>query len=200
MAALAYNDDFLQIVASGDHEAYQELWQVLEPLLRRFVRRLIGHAEAVDDVMQDVSIALYHNLHRIKPIENIRPYAFGVARNFCYEELRRQQRRPTMQMDEEEIDRAQVSEREALDDDAEWMALYKEVQQAIDRLPEPHRQTMILFYEEEFSQAEIALMMNTSVGTVKSRLHYARRALKGLLSPDTLSTLNIAFGRRKNHE
>lgn len=72
------------------------------------------------------------------------------------------------------------------DEIAHWLLLYLEVQEAIDRLPEHHRQTLILYCEEELSYAEIADVMEINIGTVKSRLYHAKKTLRGLVSPQTL--------------
>jgi RNA polymerase sigma-70 factor (ECF subfamily) len=80
------------------------------------------------------------------------------------------------------------------DEAAHWLLLHLEVQEAIDRLPELHRQALILYAEENLSYSEIAEVMNTSVGTVKSRMHYAKRILRGLLRSETLSALEAEFG------
>ena len=76
------------------------------------------------------------------------------------------------------------------EDVAHWLMLHMEVQEAMDQLPELQRQTLILYAEEGLSYAEIAEVMNTSIGTVKSRLYYAKRQLRKLLHPDTLRALD----------
>jgi RNA polymerase sigma factor (sigma-70 family) len=63
------------------------------------------------------------------------------------------------------------------------------VKEAIDRLPEMQRQTLILYSEEQLSYAEIAVAMDTSIGTVKSRLFHAKKLLRQMLRPETLQAL-----------
>ncbi|MBK8136853.1 MAG: hypothetical protein IPK52_13635, partial [Chloroflexi bacterium] len=67
-----------------------------------------------------------------------------------------------------------------------WLLLGLEVRQSIDRLPELQRQTLILFCEEAMSHAEIAEVMDVSIGTVKSRLFHAKKGLRGLVRPELL--------------
>jgi RNA polymerase sigma-70 factor (ECF subfamily) len=176
-------------------DLFAELQARLEPQIRRFVRRLLSGSaveSAEDDIVQDVFISLYRNLHRIQPIENIRPYTFGIARKRCYTELRRQRRShtdsPSLEVFEM-IPDASVPHDEA----THLLMLSLEVREAIDRLPELQRQTLILYTEEELSYVEIAQAMNTTVGTVKSRIHYAKRALRGLLKPATLDAIEGEF-------
>jgi RNA polymerase sigma-70 factor (ECF subfamily) len=79
-----------------------------------------------------------------------------------------------------------------------WLLLYLEVQEAMERLPEVQRETLILYSEENLSYAEIAEAMNTSIGTVKSRLYYAKKTLRQLLSVETLQALDMEFGKGAN--
>jgi len=174
--ALQENDTFAQVQA------------LLEPDIRRFVRRLIGASDAVDDIVQDVFISLYRNLHRIQPIDNLRPYTFGIARKRCYSERRRWRRSREDLPDFEALEWLPDSASPP-DEITHLLLLNLEVRGAIDRLPELQRQTLILYCEEELSYAAIAQVMNTTVGTVKSRIHYAKQALRGLLKPATLRAI-----------
>lgn len=193
----------LLVVQGGDSEAFQPLQDALEPSVRRFVRRLIGSSDAEDDIVQDVFIALFRNIERIEPVEKLRPYLFRIVRNRCYDELRRQRRFEAVSLDDEPDFSASPIFQETValpdgatppEETAHWLLLSVQVREAIDRLPEMQRQVLILFCEEDLSYGEIAEVMNTSVGTVKSRLHYAKRALRGLLRPDTLHALEAEFG------
>jgi len=188
----------LQQAQDGDADAFEQLQTRLESSIRRFIRRLIGLSDAEDDIVQNVFISLYYNIQRIDPVENLRPYLFRMVRNRCYDELRSQRRYETLSLDDES-DGARLSFTTASDinsqpeEVAHWLLLHLEVKEAIDRLPELQRQTLILFSEEELSYAEIALVMETNIGTVKSRLHHAKKSLRRLLRPQTLQILEIEF-------
>ncbi|GAB4514453.1 MAG: sigma-70 family RNA polymerase sigma factor [Anaerolineae bacterium] len=178
----------------GDYLAFEELHALLEPAISRFVRRLIGYGQAAEDIVQDTFLALYTHLDQIRPDENIRPYVYRVARNRCYDMLRRQGRYEQLSLDDEPTE-LRVSfdlhhNGQAPDDVAHWLLLQLEVQEAIDQLPEAQRQTLILYSEQEMSYTEIAEVMEVSVGTVKSRLFHARKALRGLLKPETLAAIH----------
>lgn len=190
--------ELLRAAQAGDDLAYEDLQARLEPDLRRFVRRMIQHSETEDDILQDVFIAFYQNLKRIDPVETLRPYLFRIARNRCYDDLRRIERRgDTLSIDDEPVE-ARIAFTEAYqpprpDDTVHWLLLHMEVREAIDRLPEAQRQALLLFSEEQMSYAEIAQVMDVSVGTIKSRLFHAKRNLRGLLRPQTLAQLETEF-------
>jgi RNA polymerase sigma-70 factor (ECF subfamily) len=190
------DQELLRQVQARDEQAFAELRAQIEPSVRRFVRRLTNGSEAEDDIVQDVFFALFRNLHRIEPIEKLRPYVFGIARRRCYDELRRH-KYETISLDEEPDDDAPylaiASDEAPPDDVTHWLLLQLEVQQAMERLPELQRQVLIMFSEENLSYQEIAEILETNVGTVKSRIHYAKRALRGMLRPATLEALETAF-------
>ena len=182
----------LQAAQSGNFDAFEQLYALLEGPIRRFVRRLIGIAETVDDIVQLTFISLYRNLHRIQPVENLRPYVFRIARNHCYDELRRQGRFEPLSMDDEatEVKVSFTAEQHPeAEDTAHWILLQLEVQDAMERLPELQRQTLIMYAEEDMTYGEIAVAMETNIGTVKSRLFQARKALRRLVRPQTLKAL-----------
>lgn len=179
------------------YDAFEQLHALLEPKIRRFVQRLIGMGDVVDDVVQLTFIALYRNLARVDPVETLRPYLFRIARNRCYDELRSQGRYEDVTLEDEAEYRVMVSftpQEAEPEDAAHWLLLHLEVRRAIDALPELQRQTLILFSEENLSYEEIALAMDASLGTVKSRLFHARKTLRRLLSPQVLQAVESALG------
>jgi RNA polymerase sigma-70 factor (ECF subfamily) len=203
--------ELLQQAQAGDMDAFAELQSRLEAPIRRFVWRLIGTHPDEDDIVQDSMIAFYLNLDRIQPVENLRPYLFRIVRNRCYDLLRKRQRFNPLSLDEEPVEgwgalyETLTSDEAQPDEVAHWLMLHMEVQAAIDRLPELQRQSLILYAEEKLSYQEIAEAMNTSIGTVKSRLFYAKRTLRQLLSAETLKLLDEEFAnetkiREEQHE
>ncbi|MCA9887285.1 MAG: sigma-70 family RNA polymerase sigma factor, partial [Anaerolineae bacterium] len=79
------------------------------------------------------------------------------------------------------------------DDITHWILVQLEVREAIDNLPDTQREALILYSEEQMSYAEIAEIMECSVGTVKSRLFYAKKNLRGLLRPETVELIDEEF-------
>ncbi len=181
----------------GDYLAFEALHDLLEPPIRRFIRRLVG--QDADDIVQDTFIAFYLNMHRIRPDENLRPYIFRIARNRCYDLLRRQGRFEHISLDDEpaaiRISFDLASHSIPPEEVTHWLLLSLEVQEAMEHLPEMQRQTLILYCEEGMSYAEIAAVMEVSLGTVKSRLFHAKKTLRGLLNPETLAAINDEIDR-----
>lgn len=181
---------------AGDHPSFEALHQHFAPPLLRFTRRLVGSEEEAEDIVQESFMTLYLNLGQIDPPEKLRPFLYRVARNRCYDRLRRSGRYEQIDWDEERAPaRVRLSfsadqNRQADADDAvHWLLLHLEVKQAMEALPELQRQTLLLFADEGLSYGEIAEVMDVSIGTVKSRLFHAKRGLRRLLRRETLDAI-----------
>jgi RNA polymerase sigma-70 factor, ECF subfamily len=182
---------------AGSQEAYACLMELLEPDIRRFVRRRIDHPDTVDDIVQDTFLKFYLSLGKIDPPQNLRPYLFRIARNCVYDDLRRMGRGEEESLDEEVVE-MRVSfvatlQQPKPDDLTHWMLLGMEVRAAMDLLPAAQREALLLYSEEGLSYAEIAEVMEVSIGTVKSRLFHAKRTLVGLLKAETVALLQDEF-------
>lgn len=192
---LAIQVALLRAAQVGDRDAYGELQLLLEPGVRRFIRRIMGGAGSdEDDLVQEVFIKFYLNLTRIDPPEKFRAYLYRIARNRCYDQFRTGARGEALSLDDEPVQMwvsfTAADQPPAPDDVTHWLLLQLEVREAIDRLPKAQRDALILYAEEGLSYAEIAEVTETSIGTVKSRLFHAKRGLRGLLRPETLAALD----------
>lgn len=187
--------DLLRSARDGSRCAFDELRASLEPDVRRFVVRLVGNSGAIDDVIQDVFLSLYQNLERIDPDTNPRPYLFRIARNRCYDELRSKGRFKTVPLDQPA---GGLTPADSLPDPAptpdaafHHLLMMSEVQQAIESLPELQRETLILYAEEGLTLVEVAEATGAELGTVKSRIHNARRNLLRRITPETRAGLGL---------
>lgn len=186
----------LEQARSGDRAAFDRLQTALDAPVRRFTRRLIGQNDAEEDIARGVFLALYMNLERLENPEHLRPFVFRVVRNLCYDEQRRKGRFQVVSLDSsgEDTDAPLHVLRDGApppDEVAHWALLYDEVQKAMEHLPEPQRQALILFCEEDLTYAQIAEVMAIDLGTVKSRIHHARKNLVRRLKPGIREALGI---------
>jgi RNA polymerase sigma-70 factor (ECF subfamily) len=180
---------------AGDHAAFEALHGAFLLPLLRFTRRLVPSDEEAEDIVQETFMTLYLHLGKINPPEKLRPFLYRVARNRCYDRLRRSGRYEQVEWeDDDAAPRVRVSfagqMAQAGDDDAaHWLMLHLEVRAAMESLPELQRQTLLLYAEEELSYQEIADIMEVSIGTVKSRIFHAKRGLRRLLPRETLAAI-----------
>jgi len=179
----------------GDRTAFDRLQRKIEPRVRRFIRRLIGTNGAAESIVQDTFLALYVKIERIESVEHLWSFVFRVVRHLCYDELRRQGRWNVVAInhggDRSENDRVLQDRAPAVDTAAHWSLGYAKIREAIDLLPEVQRQTIILRFEEDLSYEQVAEAMDVDIGTVKSRIHNARKSLRSLVGPEWLRAMGI---------
>jgi RNA polymerase sigma-70 factor (ECF subfamily) len=190
-------DELFRRARCGSHAAFAQLETRLGPFVRRLIRRLIGRSDAEEDIVREIFLSLFRNLGRIEPPGNLRPFLCRVLRNRCYDELRRQGRYRTLSLEADgtpgtcvEIDL--VRDKGMPPDEAlYWSLLVAQVRQAMELLPEAQRQALILYREENMTYPQIAVAMATDLGTIKSRIHHARKNLLRRLPPETLTALGL---------
>ncbi len=168
---------------SGDLEALGVLYDRHRQLVYRTAFGITGDEEAAADLLQDVFLRLHRFAHRIDPRRPLEPWLYRMTANLAYTWIKR--RRRWMRPLEDLVDwLSNASRSRALPQRLEWDAEAERVQQAIVKLPPPQRVVVVLFYVNNLSLQEIADVLNIPVGTVKSRLHYGRRALRKHLGLD----------------
>src|SRR3712207_918645 len=146
----------------------------LIPHLRAFARTLCGDPAAADDLAQDAMMKAWDARTSFQPGTNMKAWTFMILRNQFYSEKRRSWRQS--QLDQEAAERTLV----AADDPAAPIAL-DELRQALASLPDEQREALILVGAGGFAYEEAAEICGCAVGTVKSRVSRARRALHGIL-------------------
>ena len=163
--------------ASSDPELENQFKRELVsliPHLRAFARTLAGEPAAADDLAQDAMMKAWDARASYQMGTNMKAWTFMILRNQFYSEKRRSWRQS--QLDQEAAERTLV----AVDDPESPVAL-DELRLALATLPEEQREALILVGAGGFAYEEAAEICNCAVGTVKSRVSRARRALHAIL-------------------
>jgi RNA polymerase sigma-70 factor (ECF subfamily) len=160
--------------ASTDDEAFRKELVTLIPHLRAFARTLCGDATAADDLAQDAMLKAWDARASYQMGTNMKAWTFMILRNQFYSEKRRSWRQT--QLDQEAAERTLM----AVDDPAAPIAL-DELRQALRTLPDEQREALVLVGAGGFAYEEAADICGCAVGTVKSRVSRARRALHASL-------------------
>jgi len=146
----------------------------LIPQLRAFARTLTGDPTAADDLAQDAMIKAWDARASFEIGTNMKAWTFMILRNQFYSEKRRSWRQT--QLDQESAERTLV----AVDDPSAPIAL-DELRLGLAMLPSEQREALVLVGAGGFAYEEAAAICGCAVGTVKSRVSRARRALQLIL-------------------
>lgn len=168
----------------GEPEAWDALVRRYQLPLFTYVMDLVHHHATSLDLVQETLVRATRHLPALREDGRFGSWLFGIAHQLVIRHWRRLGRSPFSEEPiPEEGAGIEVAPDLELVREEEAAALLA----AVDALPAPQRSVILLHYLEEFPLDEIAEITGTRVGTVKSRLHYAKRALReslaGVLSP-----------------
>ena len=156
----------------GDEPAFQELLQLYGPRLLMFTQRMMQTSpDQVADVTQEIWIAIYRALPGLQDVSKFRPWAFRIARDRIYREYRRR-KLPLLSLDETEVEHVPET------DGADAPVDREELRRCLESLSPEHREALLLRFFEDMSYEEIARVTDSGLGTVRSRIHYGKQALK----------------------
>jgi RNA polymerase sigma-70 factor, ECF subfamily len=142
------------------------------PRLRFYVNRVLGdRRDRSEDLLQEIWLSVFRALARLNDPAAFRSWLFRIARDRVCREFRRQQISFVPATEPPTAVEANAGEMNgALD--VEVLRLH------LDSLSAEHREALVLRFIEEMSYEEIARVTNSAPGTVRSRIHYAKRALR----------------------
>lgn len=161
----------------GEAAAFEEIVRMMQGPIRAFARRMMRDAHLGDDAAQEIFIRMWKGMRFHEPRGRFVAWSFTVARNTCIELLRREKRTP-MPVEECESTKDVRTDR----DETDAHDLRTVVNDALATLDEPYRSTFLL-RETGLAYQELAQTLDCPVGTVRSRLHEARRRLAFQLRP-----------------
>jgi RNA polymerase sigma-70 factor (ECF subfamily) len=184
--AVPSDDQLLASWVKGDREALEELFRRYRSVAYRVAFRLLGNeADALDAVQEGFVKALTH-LRGFQGRSSFKTWLLRVVSNASLDLGRQRGRREALSMDAFGPKERENLEPPVLPDPAERLHradLRDQLQQALCRLPEAQRRTFVLHAEADLSYREVASTLGISIGTVMSRLYYARQKLRAFLAP-----------------
>lgn len=160
---------------AGDEAAFEELVVRYAPRLRYYLRKMLGDGGNAEDAAQDVWIAVFRGLPRLADAAAFPAWLYRIARDRAYRQMRRAQQ-THQPLHEASVAENGLAEEEALSaEDAEAIHV------ALDTLAPEHREVLVLRFVEDMNYEAIAEVTGCPLGTVRSRLYYAKRALRQAL-------------------
>jgi len=163
---------------AGEPAAWDVLFHRYQLPLYVYVFELVHDEQASLDLVQETFIAAVRHIGSLRDDGKFGSWLFGIAHQKCIQRWRKQGREEVL-LDEipDALDEFQSSPDDLLirqEQEAEFMNL-------LNQLPLPQRAVLLLHFVEDFSLEEIASITGAQLGTVKSRLHYAKKSLQKLL-------------------
>ncbi len=163
---------------AGDGVALTALIARWQPRLIRLAGRLTTQREASRDIVQDSWLAIVRGLKRLDDPALFRTWAYRIVRNKCADWTRR---RVVERKGSKELQDAAHLELGVVASESESDRDIRLLRHAMGKLPEEQRAMLSLHYLDGMGVAEIAGVLGVPVGTVKSRLYYARDRLRQVL-------------------
>jgi RNA polymerase sigma-70 factor (ECF subfamily) len=157
----------------GDEAAFRELLELHGPHLLRYTRKMMESSPTlVEDLVQEIWVAIYRGLPGLLDAGKFRAWAFRIARDRVYRVYRRRKIAFEPLGEDESMEPVEVREEAA---DAE------QLQRGLALIPPQQREVLMLRFFVEMSYEEIARVMGCTLGTVRSRIYYAKQSLKNAL-------------------
>lgn len=160
----------------GEPGAFDTLVSEMERPLFYYVMKLLGDEDAALDVLQEVWLKVFRGISALRVPEALRAWLYRVARGTALNHLRDDDARSWA---EEPIDEAGGHQPDEAAGIASEHAL--QVHEALDRIDRRYREVLVLLFLEGLSVSEIAAVVDIPEGTVKSRIHHAKKALREVL-------------------
>jgi RNA polymerase sigma-70 factor (ECF subfamily) len=174
---LKSNDQELILqLQEGSLDALGFLYDQHRQMVYRTALAITGDPEAASDLLQDVFLRLHRFADRLDAQRPLEPWLYRMTANLSYTWVKRNQRwtRPL----EDLANWLTGTGKHSVDHEVEWNDDWHLVQQALNALPLQQRVVVVLYYLNDLSLQEITDILDVPIGTVKSRLHYGRQALK----------------------
>ncbi len=170
-------------VARGDRAAGETLINRHQATVRSFLRKLTRRDDVADDLAQETFLRLLRYAENYDPKYPMRTWLLTIARRLSINRLRRADTKQTALPDaplvSREPDPAQV-----VGDDEHRRHLRLRLDKALSQMTEPQRTALTLFHQQGLSIEEVAAVMESPTGTVKSHLHRGRAAMRSILEQE----------------
>lgn len=173
----------INAVLKGNQDAFEEIVTLFQHRLYHVCYRMLGSREEAEDIAQEAFVRAYINIHTYDQKRKFSTWLFRIATNLCIDRIRK--KKPDYYLDAEVPGTeglTMYSQIEAPDilpeEEVERMETQDRIQYEISQLSDRYRSVIVLRYLEELPLQEISDILELPLGTVKTRVHRGRAALK----------------------
>lgn len=174
-------------VLKGDQNAFADIVSLYQHKLYQVCYRMLGNKQEAEDIAQEAFVRAYTNLHTFDQKRKFSTWLYRIGTNLCIDRIRK--KKPDYYLDAEVAGTeglnlySQIASDDQLPEETiEKMELQDRIQYEIGRLPDKYRTVVVLKYIEELSLQEISDILDMPLGTVKTRIHRGREALRKQLN------------------
>lgn len=174
-------------VLKGDQNAFAEIVELYQNKLYRVCFRMLGNKHEAEDIAQEAFVRAFINIHTFDTNRKFSTWLYRIGTNLCIDRIRK--KKPDYYLDAEVAGAeglnmySQIaSTAELPDEEVLKMEMQERVQYEISRLPDKYRAVIVLKYMEDLPLQEISDILDMPLGTVKTRIHRGREALRKQLS------------------
>lgn len=174
-------------VLKGDQNAFSDIVSLYQHKLYQICYRMLSNRQEAEDIAQEAFVRAFTNLHTFDQKRKFSTWLYRIATNLCIDRIRK--KKPDYYLDAEVsgTDGLNMYSNIAIDEKlpeekVEQMELQDRIQYEISRLPDKYRSVIVLKYIEELSLKEISDILEMPLGTVKTRIHRGREALRKQLN------------------
>jgi RNA polymerase sigma-70 factor (ECF subfamily) len=155
---------------AGDRDALAELINRYYRRVGYFISHLSDSLEMTEDILQDTWLGVIGKMHTLRNVESFTTWLYSIARNTAYQQIRRKKRFCELHDD--------IVPPDEPANDAFAPADAARIHAGLKKLHPLHREVLVLHFLEQMSYQQISEILGCNLNTVKSRMHYAKRALR----------------------
>lgn len=174
-------------VLKGDQNAFAEIVELFQDKLYRICYRMLGNQHEAEDIAQEAFVRAFINIHTFDTNRKFSTWLYRIGTNLCIDRIRK--KKPDYYLDAEVAGTeglnmySQIASKDELpEQEVLKMEMQDRVQYEISRLPDKYRAVIVLKYMEDLPLQEISEILEMPLGTVKTRIHRGREALRKQLS------------------
>ncbi len=174
-------------VLKGDQNAFAEIVELFQDKLYRICYRMLGNQHEAEDIAQEAFVRAFINIHTFDTNRKFSTWLYRIGTNLCIDRIRK--KKPDYFLDAEVAGTeglnmySQIASKDELpEQEVLKMEMQDRVQYEISRLPDKYRAVIVLKYMEDLPLQEISEILEMPLGTVKTRIHRGREALRKQLS------------------
>ena len=181
------NHDETELISrcqKGNADALKEIFDQYHKKVYRIAYGVVRQREEALDIVQEVFIKLFRSIRFFKGQSKFYTYLYRMAMNTAIDHSRKIRKSPFSRFDEIEASRQSDGAEKRPDSILIHKELEQRVKAALEKLPHDQRMALVFREIEGLSYEEMAEAMGCSIGTVMSRLHYARKKIQELLKEE----------------